>query len=174
MNEVGFVAKDGKNAHFKYRYTSAEAVLNKVRSALIRQNVSLSSQANVAWISPDGKNAVVHMRLTFHLGDESASVEGLGQGSDSTDKAVMKANTAALKYALANAFLISFGDDPEADSSIEKIVDEDLRDKLMASIEAAQSKAELNRLKSTISSMSSSPFFDNLKDAFVARSKEMS
>ena len=43
-----------------------------------------------------------------HLWDQfTLTVEGLGSGSDTGDKAVMKANTAALKYCLANGFLIS-------------------------------------------------------------------
>ena len=46
----------------------------------------------------------------------------MGQGTDKGDKAVMKANTAALKYALAGIFLISWGDDPEADVETDKYV----------------------------------------------------
>lgn len=39
----------------------------------------------------------------------------MGSGQDSGDKAVMKAQTAAIKYAYLLSFAISTGDDPEAD-----------------------------------------------------------
>lgn len=46
---------------------------------------------------------------------EEVTVEGIGASTDLGDKAVMKANTAAIKYCLTNAFLISWGNDPESD-----------------------------------------------------------
>lgn len=49
-----------------------------------------------------------------NLNREDITVEGVGASTDLGDKAIMKANTAAIKYCLTNAFLISWGDDPEA------------------------------------------------------------
>jgi len=74
-------------------------------------------------------DAVVKLSLTFtqdlvsvskedgstNVQREEITVEGIGQSTDLGDKAVMKANTAAIKYCLTNAFLISWGDDPEGD-----------------------------------------------------------
>ncbi len=40
---------------------------------------------------------------------------------DAGDKALMKAQTAAIKYAMARAFNISWGDDPEADPKVDNI-----------------------------------------------------
>jgi len=113
MKEVGYVQKDSRNDFHKYRYASAEAVLKKVNAALSERGIAVSSAAHLEHFEPG--SAVVRLSLTFHDGDESLTVEGLGEGSDKGDKATMKANTAALKYAMANAFLISWGDDPEAD-----------------------------------------------------------
>lgn len=73
-------------------------------------------------------DAVVKIALTFTMDQvsqdpetkavtvnrEEITVEGIGASTDLGDKAVMKANTAAIKYCLTNAFLISWGDDPEA------------------------------------------------------------
>lgn len=44
------------------------------------------------------------------------SIVGLGSGQDSGDKAIMKAQTAAIKYAYLLSFAISTGDDPENDT----------------------------------------------------------
>ena len=113
MAEVGYVQKDAVNDFHKYKYASAEAVLKKVNTALSSRGVAVGSSAELVHYAD--QRAVVKLALTFHDGDEHLTVEGLGEGSDKGDKATMKANTAALKYALANAFLISWGDDPEAD-----------------------------------------------------------
>ncbi len=132
MAEVGYVAKDAQNSFHKYKYASAEAVLKKVNAALSSRHICLQTHCTVAHFNEpskaflDGKivdmpsNAVVHLRIIFVRGKEQVSCEGLGQGSDKGDKAVMKAFTAAQKYAYASAFAISWGDDPEADSSTDE------------------------------------------------------
>jgi len=122
MAEVGYVQKDATNEFHKYRYASAAAVLSKVNAALSSRGIAVSSTAElVAHDRIDGAKpktiAVVKLTLIFNDGTNTLQIEGLGSGEDTGDKAVMKANTAALKYALANAFLISWGDDPEADPS---------------------------------------------------------
>ena len=118
--EVAYVQKDATNSFQKYKYASAEAVLKKVNEALSSRNIALSTSAElVQYHQGDSKSsnvAIVSITLRFIDGDTSEviAVQGLGQGADKGDKAVMKANTAALKYAYANAFTISWGDDPEA------------------------------------------------------------
>jgi hypothetical protein len=76
-------------------------------------------------------DAVVKLALTFSkdivtvdektnttsITREDVTVQGIGASTDLGDKAVMKANTAAIKYCLTNAFLISWGDDPEGDAA---------------------------------------------------------
>ena len=118
--EVAYVQKDSKNDFHKYNYASAEAVLRKVNEALSTRNISISSGAEL--LTYEQGMAIVRLTLRFVDGDtgEVQAVQGIGQGSDKGDKAVMKANTAAIKYAFANAFMISWGDDPEADSSTDK------------------------------------------------------
>jgi hypothetical protein len=124
--EVAYVQKDATNSFQKYKYASAEAVLRKVNEALTSRNIALSTTAElIQYHNGEGKApsvAIVAITLRFIDGDTSEVIaaQGLGQGADKGDKAVMKANTAALKYAYANAFTISWGDDPEADDSIDK------------------------------------------------------
>lgn len=116
MNDVGAISKDRENAHFKYNYVSAEAVRAKVQKACVKHGLILrltyereevSATASImkclCAVSMDGATFV-------HLG------EGWGAGQDRGDKSPMKSCTAAAKYALANAFCIALGDDPEADA----------------------------------------------------------
>lgn len=118
--EVAHVGKDGENAHFKYRFTSAGAVLAKVNPALSSRGVATTSRVEVE--SRIGQLVTVRVITTFTDGDtgEQLVSEALGSGTDSGDKAVMKAQTAAQKYLLKLAFNIDFGDDPEADSKTDK------------------------------------------------------
>lgn len=118
--EVAHVGKDGENAHFKYRFTSAGAVLAKVNPALSSRGVATTSRVEVE--SRIGQLVTVRVITTFTDGDtgEQLVSEALGSGTDSGDKAVMKAQTAAQKYLLKLAFNIDFGDDPEADARTDK------------------------------------------------------
>lgn len=60
---------------------------------------------------------VVTLRTKYTLIDGESGAEvsfyGSGQGEDSGDKALYKAKTGALKYAIRETFLIATGDDPE-------------------------------------------------------------
>lgn len=122
--DVGYVAKDGTvDVGRGYKYASAEAVLAKVRKACQEHGVAVTQSApqlvHHQDIVAEGSTKstairVVRMTQTYSLGQERSVFSGLGEGKDNGDKATMKANTAALKYLLASAFNISWGDDPEA------------------------------------------------------------
>ena len=51
---------------------------------------------------------------------ETVTLTGIGSGQDGGDKAVMKAQTAAIKYAYMLSLAISTGDDPEADGKTDE------------------------------------------------------
>ena len=53
---------------------------------------------------------------------EQIKIKGLGSGQDAGDKSVMKAQTAAIKYAFLLSFAISTGDDPEADTHTDEVM----------------------------------------------------
>jgi hypothetical protein len=128
--EVAYVHKGGTNSAQRYSYARAEDVLKKVNEALFSRGISVSSKADLVYfnVTQYEKNskqmfrtdAAVHLALTFSFGEEVRTVEAVGSATDTSDKAVFKANTGALKYVLANAFLISWGDDPEADEAVDK------------------------------------------------------
>lgn len=131
--EVGYVMKAGKNSAQNYKYARAEDVLKKVNEALFSRGCSTSSNAhlikfNVTQYEKESQygtkvmfrtDAAVRIELTVHFKGETRVFAGLGSATDTGDKAVFKANTGALKYLLANAFLISWGDDPEADEKVD-------------------------------------------------------
>ena len=132
--EVAYVHKGGTNEAQKYSYARAEDVLKKVNEALFSRGISVGSSATLEYfnVTPYTKkqgnyekqmfrtDAAVHLSLSFSKGEEVRTVEAVGSATDTADKAVFKANTGALKYVLANAFLISWGDDPEADESVDR------------------------------------------------------
>lgn len=121
MKEVGYIQKDGKLTSFPhYTYATAELVYEKVRNALAEREIAVCGDAEMcaSHIVPTDKGhrhvVVWKHTLTFTNGTESLSVSAGGEGVDAGDKATAKANTIGVKYCLAKAFLISWGDDPEA------------------------------------------------------------
>lgn len=116
MKECSYIQKDATNEHFKYRYVSAAAVLEKVNSACAELGLATITTPKI--ISTDGKIATVEVTITVVdcESGETLTLTGIGSGQDTGDKAVMKAQTAALKYAWLMSLQISTGDDPEADA----------------------------------------------------------
>lgn len=127
MAEVGYVQKTETNEYQDYKYAPASAVLAKVNTALSERDIVVGTCSELLHYDVTPKNvtkAVVRLTLAFMRGRHMLQVQGQGEGSDKGDKAVMKANTAALKYALASAFMISWGEDPEASASGEAALEE--------------------------------------------------
>lgn len=120
MHIVGYVQKDAENKFHKYGYASANAVFTKVREELSKRGIAIvrdTEKSRIVWQNETGTNVIYDWVGYFTRGSEAIRFCGMGQGSDKTDKAVMKAQTAALKYALAGTFLISWGDDPENEAA---------------------------------------------------------
>jgi hypothetical protein len=129
MQECAYVQKNGFNAFNKYKYASAADILEKVNDSLVKNNVA-------SFVSPkliDFKDVVTNTGKAEHLATvevsillvdadsgESITVTGLGSGQDNGDKGIMKAQTAAIKYAWMMSLNISTGDDPEADSGVDE------------------------------------------------------
>ena len=142
MGKVGYVQKKGKNDFHKYTYARAEDVFKIVNEELSSRGICIAS--NVFLERFEENHAVVKMTLAFHKGDQQVIVQGLGEGSDKGDKATMKASTAALKYALASAFLISWRDDPEEDKATDEAASSYA--KYLGLIQSASTKKALETL----------------------------
>jgi hypothetical protein len=120
MADVGNVEKDKTNAFHNYKYTSAEAVKAKVQKACARHGVMLRLTYSEESVSP--QQSV--MKATCAVSCDGVTWvmlgEGWGAGIDKGEKSPMKACTSSTKYALANAFCIALGDDPEDDAETDR------------------------------------------------------
>lgn len=130
MAACQYIQKKGINAsQGNYTYVMAADVLEKVNAALIKQGlISLVTPEIIeSWEIVTGKGNKMNCRtvkVTVTLMDsetgENLSFTGIGSGMDTGDKAVMKAQTAALKYAWMQSLCIATGDDPEADETVDQ------------------------------------------------------
>lgn len=120
IGEVGAIPKAGRNEHFNYDYRRHEDMMNKLAPALT--SVGLVIYPGKKEIISDtvvdtkrGSARRVLMRTVFSITDGEAflSFEGLGEGQDTGDKAVYKAQTGATKYALNDLLMIAADTDPE-------------------------------------------------------------
>lgn len=99
--------------------------------------------------------ATVHVILRFNQLDpilEPIIFEGVGMGIDVGDKAMGKAYTAAVKYALLKGFRLQYSDDPDAEKSEEIISiepkEEPKNQKSVEKTPKSQNKAKDNSQKS--------------------------
>lgn len=144
MQECAYVPKNGTNDFHHYSYATSADVLDKINDALTKQNICSIAVPDVVSIidvtTAKGNIehlATVKMNITLIDADsgEQLTITGLGSGQDSADKAAMKAQTAAIKYAYLLSMAISTGDDPEADSKTDEAAS------AYASISKAKGKA---------------------------------
>ena len=126
MKAVDHVEKRGQNASQKYSYVKATDLMRAVRDAFIERGVLMlpSTVAEERWERPTHSGGVMNycalvVEVTFYDSETGESLGPLrcsGWGQDMGDKAVYKAITGALKYALRGPFLIPDESDPENDS----------------------------------------------------------
>lgn len=125
MQACSYVQKTGYNDFHKYKYATAAAVLEKANESMVENEVASIVRPEIIEFRDvvNARGATEHLatvKTTVTLIDcasgETIELIGMGSGQDSSDKAIMKAQTAALKYAWMMSLNISTGDDPEADS----------------------------------------------------------
>lgn len=123
-----YVRKDGVNLFHKYNYATAASIFEKVNEALIEHRLVSSPRFTIEELK-DRTNAkgtaeqlvTIQCELCVQDIDSEGKVLTIafGSGQDNGDKAVMKAQTAALKYAWMMLLNISTGDDPEDDEKVD-------------------------------------------------------
>lgn len=166
-----YVQKTGKNSHFKYRFFQESVMKRKLNEACRELGLVLREVEVEPVGECTGKSAVVKVRITI-CNDTTVScvtLEGIGGGMDSGDKAPMKAQVAAFKYALACGLSVETGDDPEADSS----TDQSAFDEVKEAIEAAEDLGALEMTKVRIAALKGIDGFDALKECFRARKEAL-
>ena len=120
MGECSHVAKDGFNDFHKYSYASAAGVQHKVASVVTPAIISNFDVTNAKGNIEHQVTVGCNILLIDSESGESIDLYGIGTGQDAGDKAVMKAETAAIKYAYLLSMAISTGDDPEADTGVDE------------------------------------------------------
>ena len=148
MKECSYVEKNGTNTYHNYQYATSADVLAKVNASLVKHGIAsvavpeLLDMADVTTAKGNTeKLATIQMQVTLidTESGETFTIVGIGSGQDSGDKAVMKAETAAIKYAYMLSLAISTGDDPEAD--------------MQTDISTAQQKRQANQPAAPMSSI---------------------
>ena len=124
MQECRYVAKNGVNTFHKYKYATCADVLEMVNAAFVKHGIASITLPEIVDLhevttAKGSAERIATVKISIKLIDadsgESLEISGMGSGQDNGDKAVMKAQTAAIKYAYLLSFAISTGDDPEAD-----------------------------------------------------------
>ncbi|MDD4600027.1 hypothetical protein SDC9_20880 [bioreactor metagenome] len=132
MKEVAYVEKRGSNDFHHYAYATSADVLGKINAAMTKHNIASVAIPEVLSVVDviTAKGSTEHLatvKMDIMLVDaesgETVTITGLGSGQDIGDKAVMKAQTAAIKYAYLLSMAIATGDDPEADRTTDEAAD---------------------------------------------------
>lgn len=120
MKDIGAIPKNSVNTFHKYKYRSHEDVMNAMQPALIKAGLLLVPVKKTVTLIQPG-HVLVEVCYRFTDGTESVDFWGLGEGQDISregkpgDKAIYKAQTGALKYALNDVLALGTEDDAETD-----------------------------------------------------------
>ena len=133
LKERGVLKKGGKNDYDNYTYFSEAQYKELFTELFSKYGLELNfSEIGYETFEGTGKQANGRLvKVEFELIDiESGFNESTvitGEGMDKGDKAGYKAYTGALKYYLADKFMVATGDDAEKDSPSEKMNDVNAR-----------------------------------------------
>ncbi len=123
LAKMGVLEKKGKNTYDNYKYFT-EAQYKDIANKLLTKaklELKVSERDYYKYINQNSKTPVGRIAtLQFTLTDTETGFyeESIirGEGLDRGDKAGYKAYTGAIKYYLANTFLVATGDDVEQES----------------------------------------------------------
>jgi hypothetical protein len=122
MQDVGLVSKDSVNSHHKYKFTSEAEIISAIRQPFMAHGLVLApSNVEVLKLAESGKLYRYDLLVTYkclHTSGESLDIVVAASGADSQDKALPKAMTMALKYALIQLMLVARGVDPDQDGDL--------------------------------------------------------
>ena len=150
MKSCSYIEKTGENTFHGYSYVTSSDVLERVNDALTSMGLITAvtpTLLDLREVQTAKGNIDKHATISISISiidvetGESVQISGIGSGQDSGDKAIMKAETAAIKYAYMLSFCIATGDAPEADNNT------DLNTQITPSpkVSTAKQKAKTNR-----------------------------
>ena len=124
LKEKGVLKREGNNDYSHYKYFSEAQYKELFTELFSAVGLELKfTELEYGIFSADkgnGRNPKLKftlMDIETGYGEETVIT---GEGLDSGDKAGYKAYTGALKYYLANTFMVATGDDPEKDTPTAK------------------------------------------------------
>lgn len=126
MKSCSYIEKTGENTFHGYSYVTSSDVLERVNDALTSVGLITAvtpTLLDLREVQTAKGNIDKHATISVTISiidvesGETVQISGIGSGQDSGDKAIMKAETAAIKYAYMLSFCIATGDDPEADNT---------------------------------------------------------
>ncbi|NVO88917.1 ERF family protein [Lactobacillus rhamnosus] len=114
---IGKVAKDGHNTYSQYSFQSEAAIKAAVKPALESQGLTVVATYDLLNEREQGKNHISTLKGTFRVTDGNAELvySMIAAGSDTLEKAAVKAETTAQKYFYKQLFNIT-DSDPDPDS----------------------------------------------------------
>lgn len=123
LKEMGVMAKDKTNGFDKYSYFSEAGYKKLFTELFAKHGLELTSDEieyetfeTTSEKMPNGRK----VKFEFKLSDVETGFYEVshisGEAMDKGDKAGYKADTGAIKYYLANTFMVATGDDPENES----------------------------------------------------------
>lgn len=130
MRDIAFVAKV-PNDDNSYTYASEAGLIDALREPLIRHGLTMTPRRtellqSFGYRTSEGPMRHVRIRVTYRLSHPDSGthedIQILGEAADRGDKAIAKAQTLAMKYALRQPFLIKTGDDPDKHAAIPETV----------------------------------------------------
>lgn len=123
MGDIGRVEKRGYNSFHNYHYVREGDLTDVLREKLSSRGIVIIP--SLKSVQHDDTLTTALMTFTFVDSEtgEREECEWAGTGDDKGDKGLYKAYTGSLKYFLMKMFLISQGDDPEADTSTDRRVE---------------------------------------------------
>lgn len=128
MCECGVIIKDGYNQEGDFTFVSAFSVVTKVREAFIKNGIIPEPELFLEHFekitNKSGDQAFLavvksKIRLIDTDSGESIATEDFGSAIAASDKVVMMAETAAVKYAYLHGLGIPTKDDPERSNQSE-------------------------------------------------------
>lgn len=129
-NEIGTIAKSGRNSQQNYDFIEYAAVSGKLRNLLDKYKISIIPQVEdyeVSEVQNPAKKVGYHytLRMSFLIkdGESDAEIERkwLSEAIDYGDKSVNKAATAGTKYFYMRLFNISEKGEKEADQEAPEV-----------------------------------------------------
>jgi hypothetical protein len=117
MRDVEYIQKEDKKVNNQYRFVSHDAVTAKVRPALIKHGIVITTE-NINRVQNGNRCEVVVTYRVVNVDDPNdfCITQSCGSGIDNQDKSDGKSLSYSYKYLLLKLFALETGDDPERDS----------------------------------------------------------